>query len=47
MLKEMRLGAMFWLFLPILGGLFWLGSGFFTNHQLNQPRPFAGTVEIR
>lgn len=45
-IKEIRLGMAFWLLLPIVGGLFWLGSGYFTNHQLNQYRPFAGSLKL-
>jgi hypothetical protein len=44
--RKIRLGIAFWLLLLILGALFWLGSGYFTNHQLKQFRPLSGPIKL-
>jgi hypothetical protein len=36
-----------WTALPLLGGLFWLGSGWFSDRQLRQSKPSVESIQLK
>jgi uncharacterized protein YdgA (DUF945 family) len=43
----LSLGVWFWLSLPLMGAIFWIGSGWFTEQQLKQNVDLAENLKVK